>query len=102
MSFFSEGHGQFVCDFMERLPATSTGKEMRLYPWQRDTIREFYGTMMTDEETGATLRQYWYLYLELPKKNGKSETAAGLGLYHLIGDGELNAEVYVVSRRQGK
>lgn len=87
----------FVCSFMENLPTTATGKNFSLYDWQKDTIREFYGAAVIDEETGEQLRRYWYLYLELPKKNGKSETAAGLGLYHLIGDGELNAEVYVVA-----
>ena len=43
-------------------------------------------------DTGERLRKYWYLYLEIPKKNGKSELAAALGLYHLFADGELNAE----------
>ena len=87
--------GQFVCDFVSRLPTTDTGKPFQLYEWQRDALMEFYGTMETDEETAEALRKYWYLYLEIPKKNGKSELAAALGLYHLFGDGELNAEVYV-------
>jgi len=56
---------------------------------------EFYSSMEADEDTGELLRRYWYLYLEIPKKNGKSELAAALGLYHLFADGELNAEVYV-------
>lgn len=92
---YSQAAGQFVCDFVERLPTTDTGKHFQLYPWQQDAIREFYGTMEEDEETGDLLRKYWYLYLEIPKKNGKSELAAALGIYHLFADGELNAEVYV-------
>lgn len=48
-----------------------------------------------EDTEGGWLRLYWYLYLEIPKKNGKSELAAALGLYHLFGDGELNAEVYI-------
>lgn len=87
--------GQFVCDFVERLPTTDTGQPFSLYDWQRSTLDEFYSTMETDEESGELLRKYQYLYLEIPKKNGKSELAAALGIYHLIGDGELNAEVYV-------
>lgn len=85
--------GEFVCDFVSRLPTTDTGRPMQLIPWQRDTIMEFYSTK--EDVDGELLRKYWYLYLEIPKKNGKSELAAGLGLYHLMGDGELNAEVYV-------
>lgn len=86
---FDREAGQFVCDFVEQLPTTDTGKPFALYDWQRSAIMEFYGTL-EDE-----LRKYWYLYLEIPKKNGKSELAAALGLYHLFGDGELNAEVYL-------
>ena len=51
--------------------------------------------MDVDEDTQEQLRHYWYLYLEIPKKNGKSELAAALGIYHLFADGELNAEVYI-------
>lgn len=93
--FVDKAAGKFVCDFVERLPRTSDGKPLSLYQWQRDFLMEFYSTMETDEDTGKRLRKYWYLYLEIPKKNGKSELAAALGLYHLFADGELNAEVYV-------
>ena len=87
--------GKFVCDFVSRLPTTDSGQPFQLYGWQRDAIMDFYGTMEDDLDTGERLRKYWYLYLEIPKKNGKSELAAALGLYHLFGDGELNAEVYL-------
>lgn len=94
-AYYDAEAGGFVCDFVQRLPTTDTGKLFRLYPWQRDAIMDFYSTMDVDEETGERLRHYWYLYLEIPKKNGKSELAAALGIYHLFADGELNAEVYV-------
>lgn len=91
--------GQFVCDFVERLPTTDTGKLFVLHPWQRDAIMEFYSTLEPFDEVGhdaeALVRKYQYLYLEIPKKNGKSELAAALGLYHLFADGEMSAEVYV-------
>lgn len=93
--FMDEAAGAFVCQFISRLPTTATGKNFSLYDWQQDTLMQFYGTMEPDEETGEALRKYWYLYLEIPKKNGKSELAAALGIYHLFADGELNAEVYI-------
>ena len=92
---FDRDAAQFVCDFVERLPTTGTGELFRLYDWQRKALEEFYGVMVPDPDTGEMLRKYWYLYLEIPKKNGKSELAAALGLYHLFADGELNAEVYI-------
>lgn len=91
--------GRFVCGFVERLPTTDTGKPFVLHPWQRDAIMEFYSTLEPFDEVGhdteALVRKYQYLYLEIPKKNGKSELAAALGLYHLFADGEMSAEVYV-------
>ena len=97
---FDREAAQFVCDFVERLPTTDTGELFRLYDWQRSALTEFYGTVVSDPDTGGPsgpewLRRYWYLYLEIPKKNGKSELAAALGLYHRLADGELNAEVYL-------
>lgn len=93
--FFDEASAQFVCDFVSRLPTTDTGLPFQLYDWQTSAIREFYGTMVQDEDGAEALRKYWYLYLEIPKKNGKSELAAALGIYHLFADGEKNAEVYI-------
>lgn len=93
--FMDREAGEFVCQFISRLPTTDTGKNFSLYDWQLDALMQFYSTMESDEDTGEALRKYWYLYLEIPKKNGKSELAAALGIYHLFADGELNAEVYV-------
>lgn len=93
--YYDESAGAFVCEFISRLPTTDTGRPFVLYDWQRTSIMEFYGRQVADEDTGEYLRKYWYLYLEIPKKNGKSELAAALGIYHLFADGELNAEVYI-------
>ena len=38
-------------------------------------------------------RQYNTAYVEIPKKQGKSELAAAVALYLLAGDGEWGAEV---------
>ena len=39
-------------------------------------------------------RQFTTAYIEIPKKNGKSELAAAVALYLLFGDGEASPEVY--------
>ena len=95
---FDEKRADYVCAFLELLAFGSgdwKGKPFHLQDWQRKPIREFYGTVDTDPESGRTFRIYQYLYQEVPKKNGKTEVAAGLGLYHLIGDGEKNPQVYI-------
>lgn len=87
-------NGDFVCRFLERLPTTDGEGLFQLYQWQRDLIHDFYDTTEPNDRA-ELVRKYWYLYLELPKKNGKTELAAALGLYHLVADGEPNAEVYI-------
>lgn len=98
MTMFDAEAASFVCDFIECLTC-SNGAPMRLMDWQREAVTEFYGRMAQDEHdpTGAYLRQYQYLYLEIAKKNGKSELAGALGVYHLFADGEMNGEVYIVA-----
>ena len=98
---FDAEAASFVCDFLECLTC-SNGAPFRLMDWQRDAVTEFYGQMIKAEgdeadPAGNYIRRYQYLYLEIAKKNGKSELAAGLGVYHLYADGEVNGEVYVVA-----
>lgn len=85
--------GEFVCRFVELLTFGSgqwIGKRFALQTWQREVLTGFYGDI---EDDGTRRRQY--LYLEIPKKNGKTELAAALGLYHLLADGEENPQVYI-------
>ncbi|MEF2836830.1 MAG: terminase TerL endonuclease subunit [Oscillospiraceae bacterium] len=95
---FDEKRADYICAFLELLAFGSgdwAGKPFRLQDWQREPIREFYGNVTTEAEENRKFRIFQYLYLEIPKKNGKTEVAAGLGLYHLLGDGEKNPQVYI-------
>jgi len=78
--------------FFEQLKHTKgkfSGKPFVLLPWQKKIVQDVYGTVKADGT-----RQYKYIFLEVPKKNGKSELAAAAALYHLFADGEKNGEVY--------
>lgn len=68
------------------------GQPFELLPWEEQLIREFYGVQVKDDD-GGWVRYRRFLYNEIPKKNGKSELAAGLGLYHLLADGETKPNV---------
>ena len=68
------------------------GKPFHLLPWEEQAIREFYGVQVLDDD-GNWVRYRRFLYDEIAKKNGKSEFAAGLGLYHLLADGEARPQV---------
>ena len=66
------------------------GQPFNLAYWQEKIIRDIFGTI--NEETGK--RQYRTAYIEIPRKNGKSEIAAAIALYLLFADGEKGAEIY--------
>lgn len=68
------------------------GKPFQLLPWELDFIRQFYGVQVKNDD-GVWVRYRRFGYDEIPKKNGKSEFNAGLGLYHLLGDGEAVPQV---------
>lgn len=59
------------------------GKPFRLQTWQKLLILALFEL---DPATG--LRLYRWALIGVPKKNGKTELAAALALYFLIGDGE--------------
>jgi phage terminase large subunit-like protein len=67
------------------------GQSFNPRPWQQTIIRELFGRMREDD---PTRRAYRTCYIEIPRKNGKSEIAAALALYGLFGDGVQGAEVY--------
>lgn len=76
------------------------GKPFELLPWQVGLIRAFYGVQVKDDD-GNWVRYRRFLYNEIPKKNGKSELAAGLALYHLLADGEAmpNVGLFAVDKQ---
>ena len=89
---FDVEKADYAVDFINCLKHTKgrwRGVPFELLPWQDRIIRDVFGTV---KENGY--RQYNTAYVEIPKKNGKSELAAGVALYMTCGDGEWGAEVY--------
>lgn len=89
---YSQAHAERAVMFFENLKHTKGkfhGEPFKLLPWEEQIIRDVYGTLKDDGT-----RQYKFVYIEIPKKNGKSELAAGAALYHLFADGEMNGEIY--------
>lgn len=82
-----------VKKFIECLKHTKgewAGKPFKLLEWEWEkVIKPLFGTL---KENGK--RQYRFCYIEIPKKNGKSELGAALALYMLTADGEASPEVY--------
>ena len=91
---FDERKAQRVVRFIEALRHTKGefhGQPFRLLPWQEKIIRDVFGTVRDDD---LSMRQYTTAYIEIPKKNGKSELGAAIALNMLINDDEWKAEVY--------
>ena len=68
--------------FIENLRHTKgkwAGKRFWLLPWQEQIIRDVFGIV---DEKGN--RQFRTAYVEIGKKNGKSELAAAVALYLLL------------------
>lgn len=89
---FDREKADHAVDFINCLKHTKgrwRGVPFELLPWQDRIIRDVFGMV---KENGY--RQYNTAYVEIPKKNGKSELAAGVALYMTCGDGEWGAEVY--------
>ena len=74
-NMFNELRASRAVKFFESLKHTKGkfyGQPFTLLDWEREIVRDVYGTV---NERG--IRQYKYAYIEIPKKNGKSELAAG-------------------------
>ena len=70
------------------------GKPFQLLPWEEQFIREFFGIQVKNDQ-GQWVRYRRFGYDEIPKKNGKTEFNAGLGLYFLLADGETKPHVAI-------
>jgi phage terminase large subunit-like protein len=89
---FSQKRADDAINFIEHLKHTKgrwSGKYFKLLPWQKKIISDIFGTLREDGT-----RRYRIVYIEIPKKNGKSELCAAIALYCLLRDNEQGAEVY--------
>ena len=91
-SYYDKEYADFAVAFIESLchtKGTWAGKTFELMDWQEQIIRDLFGILKPNG-----YRQFNTAYIEIPKKNGKSELAAAVALLLTCGDGEQRAEVY--------
>lgn len=89
---FDEGKADRAVRFIQRLKHTKgrfAGVPFLLQDWQRKIIADIFGTVKEDG-----YRQYKTAYVEIPRKNGKSELAAAIALKLLFADDEMGGEIY--------
>ena len=91
-STYDKRKADYAVAFIEALKHTKgrwAGKNFDLIDWQERIIRDLFGTVKPDGH-----RQFTTAYVEIPKKQGKSELAAAVALLLTCADGEERAEVY--------
>lgn len=91
-SVYDKDAADYAVNFIEFLchtKGTWAGQPFELIDWQERIIRDVFGILKPNG-----YRQFNTAYIEIPKKNGKSELAAAIALLLTCGDGEERAEVY--------
>ena len=91
-SHYDKATADFAVSFIRSLRHTKGlwyNKPFELLEWQERIIRDIFGTLKPDG-----YRQFNTAYIEIAKKQGKSELAAAVALFLLCADGEQRAEVY--------
>ena len=89
---YDKAAADYAVGFIECLchtKGTWAGKPFELIDWQERIIRDIFGILKPNG-----YRQFNTAYIEIGKKNGKSELAAAVALLLCCGDGEERAEVY--------
>ena len=79
--------------YLRHLKGPLAGQPIELEAWQIFMISQVYGWRRKEDD----LRLFRTAYIEVPRKNGKSTLCSVLGLYHVIADGEMSAEVYAAA-----
>lgn len=92
-----------VCGFFAEVLVHTKGRWARqpfdLAPWQvEDIVGPLFGTVTWSVEAGRYVRRYRIAWIEIARKNGKSELLAGIALYLLVADDEEGAEIYGCAR----
>lgn len=95
---FEPEQAKRVCDWFPRFCSHSkgqfAGQKFQLLDYQVELIlRPLFGWVRASDGT----RRFRKAFIEIPKKNGKTQLIAGLALYMLLADSEPGAEVYVAA-----
>jgi phage terminase large subunit-like protein len=68
------------------------GSNFEPSPWQAWVLYVFFGWKRKDGT-----RRFRYMYIEVPRKNGKTTFVAAMSLFHLLMDGENAPEIYTAA-----
>lgn len=79
------------------------GKSFIPDPWQvAYVLAPVFGWMRWDEESGGYVRIINLLYVDVPRKNGKSSLSGGIAIYLTCADGESGAQVVTAATSENQ
>ena len=81
--------------FMRHYKGPLAGQRLELLPWQCFVLGSIYGWV--EKQTGNF--RFKEVYIEVPRKSGKSFMAAGIALYDMICLEKTGAEVYLAATK---
>ena len=98
---YDEHKAERVIKFIEKITTHTKGELARkpfiLEPFQKEVIRDIFGNV---DEHGLRITREAFLFW--PRKNGKTNFLAALGLYLLVSDNEPGAEIIVCAADRGQ
>lgn len=83
----------FFRECLRHSKGEKAGQPFILEPWQDSILRNLFGWKRPDGT-----RRYREAFIYIPRKNGKTTLAAGIGNYLLFCDGEPGAEIYCAAK----
>lgn len=89
---------EFFRRFLVHSKGEHAGQAFEPLPWESEQVlMPLYGWVRADGT-----RRYRRALIFIARKNGKSTLCSGIGLYSLMADGEMSAEVYCVASSIGQ
>ena len=97
--WFDQEAGDYVVRWIQKFgrhhKGEWAGRPLILEPWQGANVSSIFGW-----KRAAGTRRFRRAWWEVPRKNGKTQIAGGVGLYLLVGDNEPGAEVYTTATKK--
>lgn len=97
---FDRDAAEHVLDFIQMFCCHSVGEwagqPFLLEPWQQFIVASIFGWKRRKDN----LRRFKTVMIHVARKAGKIQLLAAIGLYMLIGDGELVAECYSAATKK--
>ena len=89
----SEKAISFIETFITHTKGELSGQPLLLEEWQKEIVGNIFGW----KHKKTNFRKYRTVFIEVPRKNGKTTLCAAIGIYMLYADDERGAEIYAAA-----